>query len=406
MRDDGVFIRTVSGLKRTEVLLRRLDADFADPLELNAALAARRRRPAAGGARRQGRDRQCARRRPGRGARHAGLPAGAGAAACSAPSSPCRMSRPGGSADADVREAMIEKLDSMVIASAFTDRIADEPARRSGMLGAKLDAAQREALVQSIARSRHRLRRAGGGDAVDHAGLARRPLAAAAVHPAAVPRQGRRRLAGHARRLRAHRRQRRRARGQPAARRRAPRTPGCCAHGPVGETTLLPTPERIAGPARHRAIAEPRRRQSVLGRPLCRTRRGDAAARARADQSQRRGRRCRGAGDRAASARCSPPGARSRTTSSQARAAPDRARGADAARDLEGSLPRARRRSARGRLGDPRPLFARRLARAQRSRHHDRRRRCRPDPPKAPSPSGSRRRCASSRRSPASRRRT
>ena len=35
--DDGVFIRTVSGLRRTEVLLRRLDADFADPLELNAA---------------------------------------------------------------------------------------------------------------------------------------------------------------------------------------------------------------------------------------------------------------------------------------------------------------------------------------------------------------------------------
>ena len=36
VRDDGVFIRTVSGLKRTEVLVRRLDADFADPLELNA----------------------------------------------------------------------------------------------------------------------------------------------------------------------------------------------------------------------------------------------------------------------------------------------------------------------------------------------------------------------------------
>src|SRR6516164_2583627 len=32
----GVFIRTVSGLKRAEVLVRRLDADFADPLELNA----------------------------------------------------------------------------------------------------------------------------------------------------------------------------------------------------------------------------------------------------------------------------------------------------------------------------------------------------------------------------------
>jgi len=36
VRENGVFIRTVSGLKRTEVLLRRLDADFCDPLELNA----------------------------------------------------------------------------------------------------------------------------------------------------------------------------------------------------------------------------------------------------------------------------------------------------------------------------------------------------------------------------------
>src|SRR3984885_10302698 len=35
-RDDGVFVRTVSGLQRTEVLLRRIDADFTDPLELNA----------------------------------------------------------------------------------------------------------------------------------------------------------------------------------------------------------------------------------------------------------------------------------------------------------------------------------------------------------------------------------
>ena len=36
VQHDGVFIRTVSGLKRAEVLLRRLDFDFADPLELSA----------------------------------------------------------------------------------------------------------------------------------------------------------------------------------------------------------------------------------------------------------------------------------------------------------------------------------------------------------------------------------
>src|SRR5215472_4529808 len=36
VRQNGVFVRTVSGLQRVEVLLRRLDADFSDPLELNA----------------------------------------------------------------------------------------------------------------------------------------------------------------------------------------------------------------------------------------------------------------------------------------------------------------------------------------------------------------------------------
>ncbi len=36
VQGDSVHVRTVAGLKRIEVLLRRLDADFADPLELNA----------------------------------------------------------------------------------------------------------------------------------------------------------------------------------------------------------------------------------------------------------------------------------------------------------------------------------------------------------------------------------
>src|SRR4029453_2875814 len=36
VRHDGVFTRTVSGPKRADVLVRRLDSDFADPLELNA----------------------------------------------------------------------------------------------------------------------------------------------------------------------------------------------------------------------------------------------------------------------------------------------------------------------------------------------------------------------------------
>ena len=37
VRDGLVYVRTIAGLKRADVLLRRVDADFVDPVELNAA---------------------------------------------------------------------------------------------------------------------------------------------------------------------------------------------------------------------------------------------------------------------------------------------------------------------------------------------------------------------------------
>lgn len=37
MRDDKVHVRTIAGLKRADVIWRRIDGDFADPLELNAS---------------------------------------------------------------------------------------------------------------------------------------------------------------------------------------------------------------------------------------------------------------------------------------------------------------------------------------------------------------------------------
>ena len=36
MRDGQVHVRTIAGLKRADVLWRRVDADFVDPLELNS----------------------------------------------------------------------------------------------------------------------------------------------------------------------------------------------------------------------------------------------------------------------------------------------------------------------------------------------------------------------------------
>jgi len=37
VRDDAVYVRTIAGLKRADVIWRRVDADFIDPMELNSA---------------------------------------------------------------------------------------------------------------------------------------------------------------------------------------------------------------------------------------------------------------------------------------------------------------------------------------------------------------------------------
>ncbi len=274
VRDDGVFIRTVSGLKRAEVLLRRLDSDFADPLELNAASRLGRQRPRSGRARRQGRHRQRAWHRRRRSARAAGLPAGAGA------------SRGGRRPDvpnvatwwlgqSDVRDEMIDRLDSMVIASAFGDHLPD--AVGEGTLGEQLDDDRRARIVRAIADR--------GVDFVvqEAVTLSTMPIwRDGRLEPRPfilrlfLARTGDK-MVGDARRVRAHRRQRRRARRQPAARRQDRRRLG--ALGGAGRRDhAAPDAGAHLHPAGGRRAAEPRRRQPVLGRPLCRTCRGDAAA--------------------------------------------------------------------------------------------------------------------------------
>jgi uncharacterized circularly permuted ATP-grasp superfamily protein/uncharacterized alpha-E superfamily protein len=148
VQDDGVFIRTVSGLRRTGVLLRRIDADFADPLELNAAS-----RLGVAGLLQAVRDGKIviinalgaglveAR------AMLAFLPALApivlGAELKMSNVATWWLGR------ANMREEMIDRLDSMVIAAAFTENLPDSR-HGSEILGAKLDAAERRALMQSI----------------------------------------------------------------------------------------------------------------------------------------------------------------------------------------------------------------------------------------------------------------
>ena len=63
VRDDRVYLKTVEGLKPVDLIMRRINSELCDPLELAHRLADRRAGTPAGGARRQGHDRQCARDR-------------------------------------------------------------------------------------------------------------------------------------------------------------------------------------------------------------------------------------------------------------------------------------------------------------------------------------------------------
>ena len=401
VQDDGVFIRTVSGLRRTEVLLRRIDADFADPLELNAAS-----RLGVAGLLQAVRDGKViiinalgaglveAR------AMLAFLPALApivlGAELKMSNVATWWLGR------ADMREEMIGKLDSMVIASAFTEQLPNAQLG-SEILGARLDAAQRQALMQSI--------RDRGIDYVAQEAVTLSSMPVwrdGRLQPRPftlrlVPRPSRRALAGFAGRFRAHRRRHRCARCQLAARRRDGRRLGALAR-PGGRDHAAADRGTNAGAARQRTFAEPCRRQSVLGRTLCGARRGDAASRPCHHQPGRRSRRRGGARHRRHGRAARRVG---RHPARQRRRAGDfhRARGVDA--DGSGRIVAAScERRALCRFRHSRPLLAGRLAGDQRPRQIDCGAACRPARPKARSPSAWKRRCASSRHCPVWRRKT
>jgi uncharacterized circularly permuted ATP-grasp superfamily protein/uncharacterized alpha-E superfamily protein len=148
VREDGVFVRTVSGLQRAEILLRRLDADFADPLELNAG--SRIGVPGLVQAVRDGKVVIA-------NALGAGLIEARGLLAFLPALAPqvlgADLAIPNVATwwlgDPEARRTMSDKLDAMVIASAFSEQATDE-ALREGVLGASLSAAQRKRVVQAI----------------------------------------------------------------------------------------------------------------------------------------------------------------------------------------------------------------------------------------------------------------
>jgi uncharacterized circularly permuted ATP-grasp superfamily protein/uncharacterized alpha-E superfamily protein len=150
VREDGVFIRTVSGLRRTEVLVRRLDADFADPLELNA-----RSRLGVGGLVQAVRDGSVVIANA-LGAGLAEARALLGFLPALAPALTTQQLRiPNvatwwlGDGDSDERDKIMREIDGLVVASAFAGDLArsSDPSEPVG----KLDAAARSVLLAAIA---------------------------------------------------------------------------------------------------------------------------------------------------------------------------------------------------------------------------------------------------------------
>ena len=282
VRDDGVFIRTISGLRRAEVLLRRLDADFSRSARTQCGLTSRRRRTGASRARRQCRHRQLARRRSRRGARDAGLPAGIGADRARQRSRRAEYRDMVARPRRHSRTAVGASSTAWSIAPAFTDSPPNMPLG-DGTLVAQLGEAQRRDLMASIQ-----------DRGVDY-------VAQEAVTLSTTPvwRDGRLQPRPFTLRLfLAKVGERWRvmpggfvriaesadARAVSLQRGAATADAWVLSDAPVAETTLLPTAGADDRPAGDRRAAKPGRRQFVLAGALFGARGSDAAARSRPDQ--------------------------------------------------------------------------------------------------------------------------
>ena len=366
VRDDGVFVRTVSGLQRTEVLLRRIDADFADPLELNAA--SRLGAPGLLQAVRGGKVVIV-------NALGAGLVEARAMLAFLPALAPIVLGTdltiPNVATwwlgRADMREEMIEKLDTMVIARAFEPQLEERGA--SEVLGAKLDDVQRQALIRSI--------RDRGVDYVAQEAvtlssmpvwrdgrLQPRPftvrlfLAKVGDRWQVMP-GGFVRIADNAD-----------ARAVSLQRGAATADAWVLARGPVGETTLLPAPERILV-QRATGLLPSRAADNLfwVGRYVERAEATLRLVRAVMNRVAET--------DETTASVIAALGSLLQTWN----AAPTETSGAAAAFITRAALTRdrsvrvaalARRRRAFGGVGDPRSLLAGRVAGDQRSRHHHR----------------------------------
>ena len=239
MREGRIFVRTIAGLKRCDVLWRHVDADWCDPLELNSS--SHIGVPGLLEAIRQGG--VAVENMPGTGmvesrAMLAFLPALARRLLGQDLLMPniatwwCGQKRE--------RERVLDEFDRISIAPAFG---AELPALkgRASVIGEELTRGGTRAPARRDRRAGARLRRAGSRAPVDDAALVGRQARAAAVRPAGLLRRDPGRLAGDARRILPDLGPSRRARGHDGRRRRVRRRLGARRESGRG---VLPSSDR------------------------------------------------------------------------------------------------------------------------------------------------------------------
>ena len=298
VRDNRVFLKSVDGLKPVDLILRRVDAEECDPLELRVEFDAGRRRAAAGDARRQCHRRQRARQRPGRKPRRCCRSCRPCAADCSARTCGFRTRSTWWCGDEQVRDYVLDNLDRLAIDSAFKRRSLLSRTT-SAVPGASLSSRERLAIIDQIATRGHEyvgqeLVSLSTTPAWTADGLQPRPMTLR-VFLAATRDDGYAVMPGGLTRVSASRDARadraapgRRHQGHLGAVRRA------------GDQQLHPAPlaaQLRQAEADRQGSAEPRRRQPVLAGPLRRAQRGHharpAQRRAAADRRREPGRQRR-----------------------------------------------------------------------------------------------------------------
>ncbi len=298
---DRIHIRTVAGLKRLDVLLRRVDSNFLDPLELDAS--SHLGVPGLIDVLRK--DGVVVANMPGSGVLEARALLGFLPSLCRRLLGENLMMPHIATwwcGQKAAREEVLSRLEDFAIEGAY-GRAVPGFSSNGPVLAGELSPAERDRLQKRDRRSRHRLCRPGTGAAVDDAGVGAGPDHAAPVRAAGVCRGNARWLDHSARRLLPDCRTARCPRRLDGRRRAVGGCLGCLRQGGLGFDAAAGRRSR-AHPAHRRRGPEPGRGQSVLARPLSRARRGDAAADPRARRADARSRQ--GIVDRAALGRAHP----------------------------------------------------------------------------------------------------